>query len=44
LKLLAESQEKTLNEIEKFLIYHFTELLNRPPKMAKHIVNAIPSS
>ncbi len=38
LKLLAESQEKTLNEIEKFLVYHFTELLNRPPKMAKHIL------
>jgi len=37
LKLIAESDEKTLNEIEKVLIYHFTELLHRPPKMAKHI-------
>jgi len=37
LKMIAESDEKTLNEIEKVLIYHFTELLHRPPKMAKHI-------
>ncbi|GAF87228.1 unnamed protein product, partial [marine sediment metagenome] len=38
LKMLAESKEKTLNEIEKALIYHFTELLYRPPKMAKYIL------
>ncbi len=38
LKMIAESEEKTLNEIEKVLIYHFTELLHRPPKMAKHIL------
>jgi DNA repair protein RecO (recombination protein O) len=38
LRNLAESQEKTLNEIEKALIYHFTELLHRPPKMAKYIL------
>ncbi|MHC4556871.1 MAG: DNA repair protein RecO [Planctomycetota bacterium] len=37
LKQIAESQEKILNEIEKILIYHFTELLHRRPKMAKHI-------
>jgi len=37
LKMIADSDEKTLNEIEKVLIYHFTELLHRPPKMAKHI-------
>jgi len=37
LKKIAESDEKTLNEVEKVLIYHFTELLGRPPKMAKHI-------
>ena len=37
LKMIADSEEKTLNEIEKVLIYHFTELLHRPPKMAKHI-------
>jgi len=38
LKLLAESQEKTLNEIETVLIHHFTELLGRKPKMAKYIL------
>jgi len=42
LKLLAESQEKTLNEIETVLIHHFTELLGRKPTMAKYILN--PSS
>jgi len=40
LKLLAKSQEKTLNEIERILIYHFTEIIGRPPKMAKHIIRA----
>jgi len=39
LKLISESNEKTLNEIEKLLIFHFTETLGRPPKMAKHIPN-----
>ena len=38
LKLIAEADEKTLNEIEKILISHFTELLGQPPKMAKHIL------
>jgi DNA repair protein RecO (recombination protein O) len=38
-KLIAESQEKTLKEIERVFISHFTELLGRPPKMAKHILN-----
>ena len=37
LNLLADSQEKTLDEIEKFLVYHFTELLHKPPKMAKYV-------
>jgi len=39
LKLIAESQEKTLIEIEAVLIHHFTELLGRKPKMAKYILN-----
>jgi DNA repair protein RecO (recombination protein O) len=39
-KLIAESQEKTLNEIEKVLINHFTELLHRPPKMAKYVLQS----
>ncbi len=38
LKMLADAGEKTLNEIEKVLIYHFTALLGRQPKMAKHIL------
>ena len=40
LKLLAESQEKTLNEIETVLIHHFTELLGHKPKMAKYILTS----
>ncbi|MFQ6036354.1 MAG: DNA repair protein RecO, partial [Sedimentisphaerales bacterium] len=35
---IAGSDEKTLNEIEKVLIYHFTVLLGHRPKMAKHII------
>jgi DNA repair protein RecO (recombination protein O) len=37
-KLIAEAQERTLNEIEKIMVHHFTELLHKPPKMAKHIL------
>ena len=38
LKLLADADGKTLNEIEKILIYHFTELLHYRPKMAKYVL------
>lgn len=38
LKKLPDAAEATLKEIEKILIHHFTELLGRPPKMAKHIL------
>jgi len=38
IQLLGEKNKNTLNEIEKILIAHFTELLHRPPKMAKHIL------
>jgi DNA repair protein RecO (recombination protein O) len=38
LKMLAESNETTLNEVEKILIHHFTHTLGRPPKMAKYIL------
>jgi DNA repair protein RecO (recombination protein O) len=38
LKMLAESNENTLKEVEGVLVHHFTELLGRPPKMAKHIL------
>jgi len=37
-KLLPESKGKTLREIEKILVYHFTEILGKAPKMAKHIL------
>ncbi len=40
LRLLAESEEQTLNEIEKVLIHHFTELFHKPPKMAKYILQS----
>jgi len=38
LKQIPESSEKTLKEIEKVLINHFTGLLGRKPKMARHIL------
>ena len=40
LKLLVDADEKTLGEIEKILVHHFTEILHRPPKMAKHILQS----
>jgi len=38
LKMLADSNEKTLNEIEKILLDHFTHISGHPPKMAKYIL------
>ncbi len=38
LKLIAGSEFEVLGEIEWILIYHFTEILGRPPKMAKYIL------
>ena len=38
LKLLPQTNEQTMKEIEKVLIYHFTELMHRPPKMAKYFL------
>jgi len=40
LKLIADADEKTLNEIEKILIGHFTEILHHQPKMAKYILKS----
>jgi DNA repair protein RecO (recombination protein O) len=37
-KNIPGSSEKTLNEIEKVLVRHLTELLGRTPKMARHIL------
>lgn len=39
-KLIPEAKEKTLNEIENTLIRHFTEILHRQPKMAKHVLGS----
>ncbi|MBN2313172.1 MAG: DNA repair protein RecO [Sedimentisphaerales bacterium] len=39
LKQISNATQGTLREIEKILVHHFTELLGRPPKMAKHILN-----
>jgi DNA repair protein RecO (recombination protein O) len=39
-KLLSEANEKTLNEIEKLLVHHFTEILHHPPKMAKYVLKS----
>ncbi|RKY12528.1 MAG: DNA repair protein RecO [Planctomycetota bacterium] len=33
---LPKTEMKDLNKIESLLIYHFTELLHKPPKMAKY--------
>ncbi|MDD5459177.1 MAG: DNA repair protein RecO [Phycisphaerae bacterium] len=38
LKKLDQYPIKTLLELEKLLTFHFTEMLHRPPKMAKHIL------
>ena len=35
---IAEASERTLMELERILVNHFTELLHRPPKMAKHVL------
>jgi DNA repair protein RecO (recombination protein O) len=40
-RLIADADKKTLNEIEKLLIRHFTEILHHQPKMAKHIQKQI---
>ncbi len=39
-KLLKGAEEKTLNEIEKILIHHFTEILHRQPRMAKYVLSS----
>jgi DNA repair protein RecO (recombination protein O) len=38
LRFLAESPHNTLLEVEKLLAHHFTELIGRRPKMAKHVL------
>ena len=38
LKLIGKANQRLLREIEKVLIYHFTELMRRTPKMAKYFL------
>jgi DNA repair protein RecO (recombination protein O) len=38
LKQIPDAALKTLIEIQKVLLRHFTELIGRPPKMAKHVL------
>ena len=38
LGLIREAQEKTLEEIEKILVYHFTEILGQPLRTAKYVM------
>ncbi len=38
LKSLIKADEKTLNEVEKLLIYHFTNITHKKPKMAKYVL------
>ena len=38
-KRIPEANEKILNEIQQVLVKHFTEILYRPPKMAKYVLN-----
>jgi DNA repair protein RecO (recombination protein O) len=40
LQQLAQADQATLDEIEQILIHHFTHLLGRPPKLAKHVFSA----
>jgi DNA repair protein RecO (recombination protein O) len=38
MKEIAKAKEGVLDEVEKVLVRHFTELLHRPPKMTKYIL------
>lgn len=40
LKHIPQASERTLHDIERILIRHFTELMHRPPRMAKHILQS----
>jgi DNA repair protein RecO (recombination protein O) len=40
LQQLAQADQATLDEIEQVLLHHFTHILGRPPKLAKHVFSA----
>ena len=37
IKRIVQADQATLDEIEQLLIHHFTHILGRPPKLAKHV-------
>jgi DNA repair protein RecO (recombination protein O) len=39
-KRIAQADQTALDEIEQVLIHHFTHILGRPPKLAKHVFSA----
>lgn len=39
LKSIAAADKKTLSQIEKILIVHFTNMFNKTPKMAKYVLD-----
>jgi len=39
---LPKAKIEQLHEIEQLLIYHFTELLGKPPRMAKYFTPDFP--
>jgi DNA repair protein RecO (recombination protein O) len=39
IKSLINADEKTLNETEKLLVYHFTNITGKKPKMAKYVLS-----
>lgn len=38
LKKIAAAEQSTLKEVERILVYHFTEILHKPPRMGKYIL------
>ena len=40
IRQLADAPERTLDDIERVLIHHFTETLGHPPKLATHILRS----
>ncbi|MHC5073651.1 MAG: DNA repair protein RecO [Planctomycetota bacterium] len=39
LRLLTDTDEKTLGEIEKLLVFYFSDILGRRPRMAHYVVD-----
>ena len=39
-KVIASADKKTLERLEKVLVYHFSELIGKQPKMAKYVLTS----